>query len=409
MELVTYVLLRRIFGTVKVLTHHVFAILVWFILLCVVAQAQSIDYVYGIVKGGTGNSSGWYLDQIAINPGTGTYTVSQLVDLSNTGITAGFGGAGHYNQSLNALAVNGASSTVFFTYSYNTTSSMTSGTFFAVSYALRLTTATTGNSVQIFSTNAVGGVTADSGNTPATISCGSGWLPKAAYYNGAYYVGVQDEDSLIKITMGNGDFAASTGNQLYSLINHSTNVNQSAGAGGDIVIDSSGNIYDAGDSYNGGSFTPHVFATETLAHALDGSGTSGAVWNSGTVSSYYQLAGFGQISNLYAAGTSTSLYQVTNYTNPSGTTPTFTALSGTSLPVFTDLSDGSNHSVILPEPGTMVGGIAGCGIVMFGLIRRSWRRFILFPRFRGSPDCMLSPPPPVFPSSEGKANSDQSF
>ena len=377
------------------------AMLLGFALLAGAAHAQSIDYVYGIVKGGTASSSGWYLDQIAINPTSQTYTVSQLLDLSNTGITGSFGGAGRYNQSINALAINGASNTVFFTYSYNNASSATSGTFFAVSYALHLTSATTGASVQIFSTNAIGGVASDSGNTPATISCGSGWLPKAAYYNGAYYVGVQDEDSLIKISMGNGDFTASTGNQLYSLINHSTDVTKSAGAGGDIIIDSSGNLYDGGDSYNGGTFTPHVFATETLAHALDGSGTTGAVWNSGTVGSYYQLGGLGQISNVYAAGTTANLFRVTNYTNPSGTTPTFTALSGTSLPTFTDLSDGANHSIILPEPGTWAAGASGCFAALAAVLRKRkecWTKLHGYLRWStGS-----GPPPPPTVSASGE-------
>ena len=387
------------------LIRRLLAMLLGIALLSGAARAQSIDYVYGIVKGGTSSSGGWYLDQIAINPTLQSYTVSQFLDLSNTGIIAGFGSAGRYNQSINALAINGASNTVFFTYSYNNAASATSGTFFAVSYALHLTSATTGTSVQIFSTNAVGGVASDSGNTPATISCGSGWLPKAAYYNGAYYVGVQDEDSLIKISMGNGDFSASTGNQLSSLINHSTDVTKSAGAGGDIIIDSSGNLYDGGDSYNGGTFTPHVFATETLAHALDGSGTTGAIWNSGTVGSYYQLGGLGQIANVYAAGTTANLFRVTNFTNPSSTAPTFTSLSGTSLPTFTDLSDGANHSLLLPEPGTWAAGAAGCIAALATVIRRREEPWIRMRRYLGWSTGSGLPPPPTFPSSGKREDS----
>jgi len=387
------------------LFRRLLAMLLGFAWFSGAAHAQSIDYVYGIVKGGTTSSSGWYLDQIAINPTARTYTVSQLLDLSNTGIAAGFGSAGHDNQSINALAIDGASNTVFFTYSYNNASSATTGTFFAVSYALHLTTATTGTAVQIFSTNAVGGVASDSGNTPATISCGSGWLPKAAYYNGAYYVGVQDEDSIIKISMGNGDFTASTGNQLYSLINHSTDVTKSAGAGGDIIIDGSGNLYDGGDSYNGATFTPHVFATETLAHALDGSGTTGAVWNSGTVNSYYQLAGLGQISNVYAAGTTANLFQVTNFTNPSGTTPTFTALSGTSLPTYTDLSDGANHSIILPEPATWAAGAAGCIAALAAVVRGKKASWTGLRRYLGRATGSGPPPPPTDPAFEEREDS----
>jgi len=117
-------------------------------------------------------------------------------------------------------------------------------------------------------------------------------------------------------------------------------------------------MYITGDVYP--AYSPHTFATETLGNAIS---TTGSAYNYASVSTYYQLGGLDQISNLYASGTNssgaTTLYLVSNLSNlQSGSAPTLTALTSLSgtLAIINDLSDGSLSSIVLPEPATWGGG-----------------------------------------------------
>jgi hypothetical protein len=204
--------------------------------------------------------------------------------------------------------------------------------------------------------------------TPGAISTSEGWFTKGAYHNGAYYVGVDAENTLFQITLANGDTKPSTSQSVYSNINHG---GADASRGGDLLFDSSGNIYVAGVNAAGNSA---VFATETLANAENAAGTA---WNQHTgLTDFFQLGGLGNGTRLYAAGfVSGTLNQVTNFTNPSGTAPTFTPLtltSGGGSPSWVDLSDGVLPGpAIVPEPGTWVGGACLVVLACAQAIRRS--------------------------------------
>jgi hypothetical protein len=110
-----------------------------------------------------------------------------------------------------------------------------------------------------------------------------------------------------------------------------------------------------------------------LANALNPAGSAwNAITSAGSGTYYYQLGGLGGVTNLYgfASGAATPTFgQFTNYNNPSGSAPIFTTISGTSPIIFADLSDGTNQSIILPEPGNIAAGIV-CSMAVIGEILR---------------------------------------
>lgn len=348
------------------------------------ARSQTTDYVYGIQYGqGAGNAGDtWNLQELAINvnvAGNATsYTESTLTNL--TTVIPGWDSAGttHFNQCLNGLALDSATKTLFLTYSYNNNSNGTMGTFTAATYALRYNgVGFTATNIFNYSEAAGAAGTAGvigSGGAPGSVNVGAGWFTKGTFYNGSYYAGIQSStNNLVRLTLGPGENSVSSAT-VFTNINHG---GANANDGGDLII-SGGNLYISGrtNGSNGSSF-----ATTTLANALN---PAGAAWNAATDGStgslYYQLAGLGQISRLYGfySGASTPTFgQITNYLNPSGLTPTFTTISGTSAVIYADLSDGASQSILLPEPGTISAGlICGLAIVAEYFRRKKLRRFV---------------------------------
>lgn len=326
-------------------------------------RAQSLDYVYGIE-----NTSNWELDQLVINYNAGTYTQQSLVSLSS--LIPGYNTNTQMNGVVNGLAMDPSTRTLYFTYSYNNRSSSTAGTFTATTYALRSTSPTTWSITQIYTVNVAAG-TADApgaNNTaakPGAINTASGWFSRAGIYNGSYYAGIQGENSLFQINLSNGQTS------VYSNINHG---GTSAIYGGDLVFDANGNMYISGDPNTNG--TNHTIAEESLANAKSASGTA---WNATNVTDYYQLGGLGGSPRLYSAQGADpyGLYSVTNFANPSGTTPTFTELTLTSgvAVQYSDLSDAVlGGSIVVPEATTLGAGILGGALTVGACIRRGRKR-----------------------------------
>ncbi len=340
-------------------------------------SGQTTDYVYGIQfgQGGGSVSDTWNLDELAVSVnGSGTptsYTDTSLVNL--TTIIPGWdsSGATRQNQSLNGLALDPTTKTLFLTYSYNNNASSTAGMFTATVYAVRYNSGAFGATPVYTHSQAAGtagtaGVIG-SGGDPGSPQVASGWFTKGGFYNGSYYAGVQSStDNLVQLTLGPGENSV-TSATVYTNINHG---GASASTGGDFVING-GNIYISGRMNTGAGST---FATTTLANATNSSGTAWNAINDGASAQYYyQLAGLGQITHLYgfASGAGSPTFgEFTNYNDPSGSAPVFTTISGMSPVIFADLSDGSSSSIILPEPANVVAGIFGGMIALFEFVRR---------------------------------------
>ncbi len=338
--------------------------------VCSGAHAQTVDYVYGIQYGQGGGQAGdtWNLQQLAVNVDGGgsatSYTESTLTNLTTVIPGWDLAGTTHYNQCLNGLALDPTTNTLFLTYSYNNDSNGAMGTFTAATYALRYNGAGF-TATNIFNCSEAAGAAGTagvigSGGAPGSVNVGAGWFTKGTFYNGSYYVGIQSStNNLVRLTLGPGENSVSSAS-VFTNINHGS---ADANDGGDLII-SGGNLYISG-RINGSNGS--TFATTTLANALN---PAGAAWNAATDGStgslYYQLAGLGQISRLYGfySGASTPTFgQITNYLNPSGLTPTFTTISGTSAVIYADLSDGASQSILLPEPGTISAGLI-CGLAV---------------------------------------------
>lgn len=365
-------------GPLDLSTAKRLLILVSSLALCATIRGQTTDYVYGIQFGqGAGAASDtWNLEELTINVnGSGTatsYTENTLANL--TTVIPGWDSTGttHQNQCLNGLALDPATNTLFLTYSYNNNASTTAGTFTLATYAVRFNgVGFTATNIYNFSEAAGAAGTAGvigSGGDPGSPNVGSGWFTKGTFYNGSYYAGIQGStDNLVRLTLGPGENSVATAT-VFTNINHG---GANANTGGDLVI-SGGNVYISGRINNTSGST---FATTSLANATN---PAGSAWNAATSGGagtyYYQLAGLGGITNLYgfASGAGSPTFgQFTNYSNPSGSAPTFTTIAGTSPVIFADLSDGTQTSILLPEPGNIAAGIAGIVVAIAETIRRT--------------------------------------
>jgi len=362
----------RVTAAAQKLAVQIFVVIAFALTGSAKLHAQAVDYIYGIENSGPT----WELDQLTINYGAGTYTQQSLVSLSS--LIPGFNTSTQLNGSVNGLALNAATHTLFFTYSYNNNASSSAGTFTATTYAIQSTGPTTWSINQLYTVSVAAGTADAPGATntaakPGAVNVGSGWFPRAAYYNGSYYVGIQGANTLFQIALGNGDTSASTSQSVYSNINHG---GLSAVGGGDMVFDSSGNLYVSGTGSGG-----ETFGTTSLANAQN---SSGSAWNAASVGDFYQLGGLGQSPRLYAGGGTSpfGLYQVANFSNPSGSAPIFTALTLTSgvAVQYSDLSDGAlGASIVIPEAGTWASGVFGI-LLTAGVCVRSffkWRAGIV--------------------------------
>ena len=339
-------------------------------------RAQTTDYLYGIEQGGTPE-----LDVMAISVnamGTATSFVnSQVVNISQvSGFTAP--GGGSQNIVYNGLALDPANNTLFFTVSYNDNGNPAQGTFTATSYALQ-NLGGTWNATQIFNLTQAAGLADNPGANnmaaiPASTSVADGWFTKGAFYQGSYWVGVDQDvksgsqNSLYQIKLANGDTNPSTSQSIYSNISHG---GTDASRGGDLVFDGSGNFYIVGVNT---ALNTATFAKQSLTNAQMPNDNGSNMWNENTtLTKLYQIGGLGNSTRLYATDQSNNLYQITNFTDPSASAPIFTLINpggGSHNASFSDLADGLLSAPIVPEPGMWIAGAFPILISVVDLLRR---------------------------------------
>jgi hypothetical protein len=317
-----------------------------------VEQTHAVDYIYGI-----GND--WNLYQISVNGST--VTTTSKINLS--GYVTGFGT--HHNDSLNGLAIDQSTGDIYFNYSYNSSATSSSGTMTVVPYIYQ-------NLGGSYNTPYALGSAISSPTLTAT-DVGSGWLPRAAYYNGTYYSGLQNSDTLVTLPI------TGTTTKSYSSVNSFANWDHSTFTqfgGGDFVIGSNGVIYGSTVGTNA-----NFFFRQQVSNAVNTS--SGASWTNFNVDSSLpfatqgaiQVAGLGQSSNLYViSSVGKNLYSVNGYDN--STAPTFTQIGSTGIipVVMTDLSIVVTTPLPVPEASTIVGAgalVVGVGVEFFRRRRRT--------------------------------------
>ena len=339
--------------------------------------AQTTDYLYGIEQGGTPE-----LDVMAISVNAGgtatSFVNTQVTDLSHV---AGFNAlpGGSQNVIYNGLAIDPSNNTLFFTVSYNNMGDPTQGTFTATTYAVQNLWGTW-HATQIFNLTQASGLADNPGvnntaATPASSSVADGWFTKGAFYQGSYWVGVDQDvksgtqNSIYQITLGNGDTSASTSQSIYSNVSHG---GVDASRGGDMVFDNAGNIYFMGIDK---AQTTGTFAKQSLANAIMPNDNGSNTWDQNTsLTLLYQLGGLGQgPQRLYATDQNNHLYQVTNFTDPAASAPIFTMISaggGSHNTSFADLADSLLSAPIVPEPKMWIAGAFPVLLSIVDLLRR---------------------------------------
>ena len=315
------------------------------------------EYIYGI-------GADWNLYQITVDPVANT--VSSTAKLNLSGYVSGWGTASHKNEYINGLGIDQSTGDIYFNYSYNDNSSSSSGTMTMVPYIYQ-------NSGGSYKAPYALGAAISSPTLTAT-DVGSGWVPRATYYNGTYYAGLQNNDTFVVMPI------SGTTTKSYSTIASYANWDHSGFAvmgGGDFVIGTNNVIYGSTVGTNA-----NYFFRQQLSNATNVAG--GSSWTNFNVDSSLpfatqgaiQVAGLGQSTNLYViSSTGKNLYEVNGYNN--STAPTFTQIGSSGIiPVtMTDLSIIVSAPLPVPEASTVFGGASlaiGAGFEWFR--RRRKRR-----------------------------------
>ncbi len=302
------------------------------------------EYIYGL-------GTDWNLYQITVDPLANTVSTSAKQNLA--GFVSGWGTASHKNEFLNGLAIDQSTGDIYFNYSYNDNSTSSSGTMTVVPYIYQ-------NSGGAYKVPYALGAAISSPTLPAT-DVGSGWLPRATYYNGTYYAGLQNSDTLVVLPI------SGTTTKSYSTVASYANWDHSSFSvmgGGDFVIGSNDVIYGS----TVGSNNQNNFFRQQLSNATNVGG--GNSWTNFNVDASLpfntqgsiQVAGLGQSTDLFVISSSgKNVYQVNGYNN--STAPTFTQIGGNGIipVVMTDLSIIVSAPLPVPEASTMFGG-AGIAI-----------------------------------------------
>ncbi len=299
------------------------------------------EYIYGI-------GTDWNIYQINVDKTANTVTSTKFGNLG--GFVTGFGT--HQNEYINGLAIDPSTGNIFFNYSYNNNSSASSGTLTVVPYIYQ-------NVNGSYITPYALGAAVTSATLPAT-TVGSGYLPRSAYYNGAYWLGVQNNDTLVQFPI------TGTTTKSYSAVNQFSNFDHTSTTtlgGGDFVIGSNDVIY--GSTVLSSANT---FFRQSVSNATN---SSGAAWTSFNIDSSIpfatqgsiQVAGLGQSAagDLYVISSSgKNVYLVNGYDN--STAPTFTQIgSSGAVPItMTDLS----IIVTTPLPVPEVSNVVACGALL---------------------------------------------
>jgi hypothetical protein len=329
-------------------------LLAWFTLGFGTAQTQAAtEYIYGI-------GTDWNLYQINVDPVGNTVSATAKINLS--GYVSGWGTRN--NEFINGLGIDQSTGDIYFNYSYNNNSSSSSGTMTMVPYIYQ----NVGGSYK--APYALG-----SAITSATLTAtdvGSGWVPRATYYNGNYYAGLQNSDTFLVMPI------TGTTTKSYSSITSYANWDHasfSVMGGGDFVIGTNNVIYGSTVGTNA-----NFFFRQQLSNATNVAG--GASWTNYNVDASLpfatqgaiQVAGLGQSTNLYVISSSgKNVYKVTNFDGSSS--PTFSQVGSNGIiPVtMTDLSIIVSSPLPVPEASTVLGGFgiaAGAGLEWFRRRRR---------------------------------------
>lgn len=314
------------------------------------------DYIYSI-------GTDWKLYQINVDSVANTVSTSPKLTLSN--YISGWGSSGRNNEYINGLGIDQATGNIYFNYSYNSSSTATSGTMTVVPYIYQ-------NTGGGYSPPYTLGAAINSPTLPAT-SVGAGWVPRATFYNGTYYAGIQNSDTFLVLPI-TGTTTKSYGTiASYSNWDHTSITSMQ---GGDFVIGSNSTIY--GTTVISSANT---FYRQPLANATNAS--SGAAWTSFNVDSSIpsatqgsiQIAGLGQSTNLYViSSTSGNIYKVNGYDN--GTAPTFSQIGSSGvIPVtMTDFSIIVSAPLPVPEASTILGAAGVSAGVVLEFLRRRHRK-----------------------------------
>lgn len=327
-----------------------FPVVVFAWMWAVVRVGAATEYLYGI-------GTDWKIYEIDVDATANTVTTSAKLSLS--GYVAGFGT--HQNEYINGLAIDSSTGDIYFNYSYNNNTTASSGTLSVVPYIYQKV-----NGAYI-APYALGSVVT-SATLPVT-TVGSGYLPRSSFYAGAYWLGVQNSDTLVQ-------FPISGTTRSYTAVNQFSNFDHSANTsfgGGDFVIGNNDVIY--GSTVISSANT---FFRQQLSNATNVA--SGASWTNFNVDSSLpfatqgsvQVAGLGQSTNLYViTSTGKNVYVVNNYDGSSA--PTFTQVGSSGvIPVsMTDLSIIVTTPLPVPEASTCWGAGAAIG---FGVLEWSRRR-----------------------------------
>lgn len=320
----------------------------WWLLLWLSAVARlhaATEYIYGI-------GTDWKIYEIDVDKTANTVSTSVKLNLS-TYVT---GWGTHNNEYINGLAIDSATGNIYFNYSYNNNNSASAGTKSVVPYIYQNVN---GSYIAPYALGAV----VTSATLPNT-TVATGYLPRSAYYNGAYWLGVQNSDTLVQFPIT----GAST--KSYSAVNQFSNFDHSSTTvlgGGDFVIGTNDVIYGATVLSSGNNFFRQQLSNATNV-------SSGAAWTNFSVDSSLpfatqgsiQVAGLGQSTNLYViTSTGKTVYYVNN--PDSSTAPTFTQVGGSSVipVVMTDLSIIVSSPLPVPEalPFAVVPSIAAAGLI----------------------------------------------
>ncbi len=327
-------------------------------LLCslsaVVHLHAATEYIYGI-------GTDWKIYEVDVNKIANTVSTSAKLNLS--GFVTGWGT--HNNEYINGLAIDSATGDIYFNYSYNNNTSASAGTMSVVPYIYP-------NLGGSYGTPYALGAAVTSATLPAT-TVASGYLPRSTYYNGAYWLGVQNSDTLVQFPI------TGTTTKSYSAVNQFSNFDHSSTTvlgGGDFVIGSNDVIY--GSTVLSSANT---FFRQQLSNATNVS--SGASWTNFNIDSSLpfasqgaiQVAGLGQSTNLYViTSTGKNVYYVNN--PDSSSAPTFTQVGSSAvIPLtMTDLSIIMTSPLPVPEvpPFVVIPSMAAAGLVEgFRRLRRS--------------------------------------
>jgi hypothetical protein len=321
-------------------------------LLAGASTVRATEYIYGI-------GTDWNLYQISVNGSTVTTTAK----LSLSGYIPGFGT--HNNDYINGLGIDQSTGDIYFNYSYNNQSSTTSGTMTVVPYIYQ-------NVNGAYRAPYALGAAINSPTISAT-DVGAGWLPRATYYNGSYYAGLQQNDTMVVLPISGTTTKSYASITSYANWDHTSTT---ALNGGDFVIGNNNVIYGT-TAINSGN----TFYRQSLSSATDPA--NGTAWTTFNVDSSIpfatqgsiQVAGLGQSSNLYViSSTGKNLYSVNNYDGVSA--PTFSQIGSNGvIPItMTDLSIVVTTPLPVPEASTTVGAAAAVLGVGGEWLRRHRRR-----------------------------------